>query len=191
MEKKDVDLRIMKTKKAIYKAFEELINIKNIEKITIKEIAEKAKINRKTFYSHYESIEAFQHELLKGLTDEVNKIINNPYPHTFKDTLVSIYQYLCNLPTWYQKILCTKDNPFGKILTEQFLSSQIMHFKQSTDLNEINLYIKLRYIAFSFTELFKIWFELKDIVDKDYFIDKATGLICKGEQYIKIKDYDL
>lgn len=44
------DLRVQKTISAIYSAFESLIVEKNYEKITVKELAERAKINGK-FYN--------------------------------------------------------------------------------------------------------------------------------------------
>lgn len=47
MEEKKVDRRIAKTKKAIYRAFAQLLSEKNINDITIKDIADRADINRK------------------------------------------------------------------------------------------------------------------------------------------------
>lgn len=61
-----LDLRIVKTKKAIRKAFFELLRTKDINSITIKEIAELAEIDRKTFYSHYDAI----YDLVDELEDE-------------------------------------------------------------------------------------------------------------------------
>ena len=46
------DLRVIKTKKAIRNAFAELLSEKDIQKITIKDIADTAVINRKTFYNY-------------------------------------------------------------------------------------------------------------------------------------------
>ena len=50
-----MDIRVKKTKRAIQKAFVALLREKPIEKITVKEIAERAEINKTTFYSHYEN----------------------------------------------------------------------------------------------------------------------------------------
>ena len=48
-----MDRRIVKTRKAIRCAFAELLTQKTMQEITIKDIAETADINRKTFYAHY------------------------------------------------------------------------------------------------------------------------------------------
>ena len=51
------DVRVIKSKKAIRDALFSILASKPINKITIKEISETAGINRKTFYTHYDSIE--------------------------------------------------------------------------------------------------------------------------------------
>ena len=61
MEKQDV--RVQKTKKSIQEALFALLSEKPINKITIKELADKANINRKTFYAHYTGIEDIVNEL--------------------------------------------------------------------------------------------------------------------------------
>ena len=50
---KKQDLRVIWTKKMIIEAFLELISEKGYEAITIQEIADKAMINRATFYAHF------------------------------------------------------------------------------------------------------------------------------------------
>lgn len=52
-----MDKRMIKTKKAIRSAFAELSIEKELEQITVTDIAKRADINRKTFYAHYSSID--------------------------------------------------------------------------------------------------------------------------------------
>ena len=51
-----MDLRVQRTRKNIRDAFIELRSRKPIEKITVKELAEAAFINKATFYQHYEDL---------------------------------------------------------------------------------------------------------------------------------------
>ncbi|MCT4619588.1 MAG: TetR/AcrR family transcriptional regulator [Marinisporobacter sp.] len=68
---KKTDLRIIRTKKSIKKAFLDLLKEKNYNKITIQDIAEEAIINRNTFYLHYLD----KDDLLDQLTNEcLNKL---------------------------------------------------------------------------------------------------------------------
>ncbi|MDO4300747.1 MAG: TetR/AcrR family transcriptional regulator [Clostridia bacterium] len=66
------DLRIIKSQRAIKKAFLELINEKGYANITITDIAKKAMINRKTFYIHYETKEI----LYNNIVDEFFEILS-------------------------------------------------------------------------------------------------------------------
>ena len=52
MEDKKEDLRKFRTKEAVQKVFKEMIFEIPYEKITVKVIAERAGINRNTFYLH-------------------------------------------------------------------------------------------------------------------------------------------
>lgn len=90
MEKKpkSVDRRVLKTKRAIRNAFAKLMVEKDINDITIMELADTADINRKTFYNYYsgvyqvvEDIErdilTSYEELLGGI--EFKQYMNTPY----------------------------------------------------------------------------------------------------------------
>ena len=61
------DLRIVKTKTAIRTAFVELLSEKSFEEITVKDILEKAVINRTTFYRHYTD----KYDLAQKVSDEL------------------------------------------------------------------------------------------------------------------------
>ncbi|MGN1317570.1 MAG: TetR/AcrR family transcriptional regulator [Lachnospirales bacterium] len=69
---KDTDLRVIKSKKNIKKAFLELMTEKKYQQITVKDIAQRALINRKTFYFHYETKEALYNEIAKEVTELIN-----------------------------------------------------------------------------------------------------------------------
>lgn len=68
------DKRVIKTKHAIYKAFVELLNEKDINQITITDVAKRANINRKTFYNYYSDVYEVMEEI-ENLT--VEAFINN------------------------------------------------------------------------------------------------------------------
>lgn len=73
MEKQD--LRIRKTKRAIYHAFSELIKEKTLDKITVTALASRAEINKATFYLHYRDIyDLYQDALQEHLKEVAQKI---------------------------------------------------------------------------------------------------------------------
>ena len=66
---KQDDLRVRKTKEAIRRSFEDMICEMDYEKITVKELTDRAMINRKTFYLHYETLDDLLEELQQEIVD--------------------------------------------------------------------------------------------------------------------------
>jgi len=83
-----LDRRVIKTKKAIRNAFAELLSERDINEITIKDISDRAIINRKTFYSYYagvyQLIDEIENEIVATLSEalrneDFESIAHNPY----------------------------------------------------------------------------------------------------------------
>ncbi len=90
MEKKaqPADRRIIKTKRAIRNAFAKLMTEKDIDEITVSELAREADINRKTFYNYYSGvyqvIEEIEHDIITSYERllgniEFERDMNTPY----------------------------------------------------------------------------------------------------------------
>lgn len=77
MEAKHPDRRVLRTKRAIRNAFAQLLVQRDINDITITDIAELADINRKTFYNYYSSV--YQ------VIDEVENEIIHAFESGLKD----------------------------------------------------------------------------------------------------------
>ena len=178
------DLRTIRTKKAIHTAFQEMAAQMDIKNITVKELSERAGINRKTFYSHYDSIEALSKELLDDLIQNLQQIILSDRPHEFRDTLANIYRFMCSLPVWYRNLLCIKDSPMEQHIIARFADCQLSQHADLSDPIILDQYMKLRYIAASSIELFRLWNDANGSIPMEKFIDRATGLICFGERYL-------
>ncbi len=73
MEAKKQDRRVVKTKRAIHMAFASLLSQEELNDITVRDIAELADINRKTFYNYYEGVYA----VLDEIENEVVSTLEN------------------------------------------------------------------------------------------------------------------
>lgn len=73
-----MDLRIEKTKKSITNSFLEIRSKKELEKVTVKEICEKAQINKSTFYSHYHDIYDLSEQLETEVVNSIIEQMNHP-----------------------------------------------------------------------------------------------------------------
>ena len=90
MEKKtkSVDRRVLKTKRAIRTAFAKLMVTKDINDITIIELAETADINRKTFYNYYSGVYQVVEDIENDILKSYEKLLGNVQ---FKQSMAAPY----------------------------------------------------------------------------------------------------
>ncbi|MDN3020142.1 TetR/AcrR family transcriptional regulator [Paenibacillus sp. BSR1-1] len=78
MSDKAADRRVIRTKRMIRDALTELMEEKGFEGITVRDLTEKASINRGTFYLHYRDkydlLEQSEEEIISGIRQLVNNI---------------------------------------------------------------------------------------------------------------------
>ena len=94
-ENKPSDRRTLKTKKAIFQAFSELLKEKELRKITVQEIVDKADISRVTFYKYYLDVydlyDKIQSELLTNIGLITLQLADKPSDDFFKEIISYIY----------------------------------------------------------------------------------------------------
>ena len=66
-----MDRRQLKTRAAIFAAFDRLLTQKKYCKITIKDIIDEANVGRTTFYEHFETKEALLNEMFRELFEHI------------------------------------------------------------------------------------------------------------------------
>lgn len=94
-----VDRRIRKSKRAIRQALIKLLSQKNLNEITITEIAESADINRRTFYNYYDTPDQVIEEIENDIVCSFDEILldidlkeNLKHPMKIFETLTNIIQ---------------------------------------------------------------------------------------------------
>lgn len=73
------DLRIIKTKQALHDALLTLLSQKPLEQISIAEICREGKVNRGTFYLHYEQKEGLFEEYFQEIMEDLYQSYEEPY----------------------------------------------------------------------------------------------------------------
>ena len=67
MARETEDRRVRKTKKQLRSALTSLLLEKDISRITVRDVADRADVNRGTFYAHYSDV----YDLLRQLEDDL------------------------------------------------------------------------------------------------------------------------
>ena len=102
------DLRVVKTIEGIKSAFEELICEKDYEKITVKELCDKARINKKTFYHYYETLDALLAEMQLELSAAyIERVKDYELPEDLDKVNREFFLYSSEQGLAYEKITCS------------------------------------------------------------------------------------
>lgn len=90
--------RVKVTKMLLKKSFVNILEQKEISRITIKEICEKADINRSTFYAHYtdqyDLMKKIQDELIENVEAHLSPYIYDEMPKVSLEMLEGIFEYI-------------------------------------------------------------------------------------------------
>ncbi len=89
------DSRVRRTKKLIRKGLMELAQEKSIDKISVKELADRVDINRGTFYLHYTDIDNLVESIQTEIYNGFNKLLSDVTVQRIKDEPVEILFDIC------------------------------------------------------------------------------------------------
>jgi len=94
--KEKEDLRIRKTKATLLSSLSVLLKKKTFDKITITDICKQAKINRSTFYEHYNEKEDLLKDLIKEATKdlETHLVLTKEYSSQ-KENYLKLMELVC------------------------------------------------------------------------------------------------
>lgn len=182
------DIRVKKTKEAIQKVFKEMLCNMEINKITVKALTDKAQINRKTFYLHYDTIDGLINEFLDEIIDcYIQEIDKLPKGRSHEVANRLFFEHFAKQEEYVQKILCypgykelcnrifdqvyvyslAKDHPYRKFTKEK--QNIIQTFYRSTTL-----------------DIYRQWIKDNRRMPLEEVIELSNLLICHGVTSIEL-----
>lgn len=91
MEK--VDKRIRRTKKILTEALIDILKEKNVEDITVSELAKRADVTRTTFYQYYRDPVDMLEQLQYEITQDIQKIVERTEGGNAEEFFNGIFNY--------------------------------------------------------------------------------------------------
>ncbi len=129
------DKRVIKTRNAIKTAFMQLVLEKEISKITVSNVADRAQINRSTFYLHYSDVNAVMKDIEREIEEKIAICVNN---FDINSVYESTYAMFTNLTDMLNETQTVKnyilDSTSSDYLTVRL--KEILADKAITALNE-------------------------------------------------------
>lgn len=173
------DLRVIKTKNLIKGAFIDLVEEKGFDRVTVKDICNKALINRNTFYLHYYD----KVDLLNKIANEVfmeqeNNIsfstnILNINKEIIKNSLLDILKILSKEIEFYRVILL--DSSMSGFI-DKFANDLKNSYYNHLNINYKDKLIESDYIFHGIIGVIKNWI-IKDYEKIDILAEKLSNII--------------
>lgn len=185
-----MDRRIIKTKDAIKTAYIELLKENNTSKITITKIAQKANIDRKTFYLHYDSTDDIMSEIieddLSDLTHMLNK--NRLSIHPMDTTLILHHMNACIMKD-IEFFQCIANRPdfelFSRKMKDILVQKSIQTLSESSNLSLIEITIYSKFFISGIIDIYSDWFRNKKVITLEELEKLANNVIHNGIQVLK------
>lgn len=180
MTEPKLDPRIVRTKEAIQTVFKRMVCELPYEKITVKAITEAARINRNTFYLHYNCVDDVLAEIQAKHSSEYSAIVSGFDQLKDTDKLVrSFFEYMEAQDEFFKRVTC--DSRFDYI-RERMQNRVTKQAAESRPLKGIEQSVRNILLTFNncIVLLYRQWVSDGRKIPMEEMIEFATTLLGKG-----------
>ncbi|MFJ8519552.1 TetR/AcrR family transcriptional regulator [Lysinibacillus xylanilyticus] len=176
----------IRSRKMIRHAFIELLLEKDFEKITVKNIVERAEISRGTFYAHYSDIyaviEEIENEIMGKTVEFLNdfkaiELIQNPRPFFLK-----MGDFLQQDIELFQKLVFAKEAPCFVVKLKDVLIEKILSYKETIQSNqERQAYIlRVHFLVGGQISMYQDWLAGKIVCSLEELTESVSQIMIQG-----------
>jgi AcrR family transcriptional regulator len=131
-KKSHTDPRILRTRQLLKDALIELLQEMDIDKISVNRLAERATINRVTFYLHYRDIPDMLEKMANDMIEEISAVLGKETANQKSSDeadwgiMVNFLEYIAEHANFYKIILASKQIPIFRDRLLMFLTEMIV-----------------------------------------------------------------
>lgn len=155
MTERAAEKRVNRTKRLIRDTLTELIEEKGFEGVTVRDLTERAKINRGTFYLHhrdkYDLLEQSEDEVIKGIVQLVHEISpieavaytsqNEPFP-----IIQKLFEYFQENANFMKVILGPKGDPAFQVKLRELITETFLN-KMAKEINSEEMMVPVEFLT--------------------------------------------
>ncbi|MED4204527.1 TetR/AcrR family transcriptional regulator [Neobacillus mesonae] len=155
MTERAAEKRVNRTKRLIRDTLTELIEEKGFEGVTVRDLTERAKINRGTFYLHYRDkydlLEQSEDEVIKGIVQLVHEISpieavaytsqNEPFP-----IIQKLFEYFQENANFMKVILGPKGDPAFQVKLRELITETFLN-KMAKEINSEEMMVPVEFLT--------------------------------------------
>lgn len=176
------DLRVRRTIESIKQSFEEMICEMNYEDITVKELCDRARINKKTFYYYYPSLDDLTAELQSVMSQSyLEKIADYKIPDDLDKINREFFLFSASQGEMYEKITCSsRYNMIRNKMIDNVMASTWEKVSLIKLLDEPKRNVLLRFIQTVSVEIYCQWVADGKKIPLEQVIELSNQLLCSG-----------
>ena len=176
------DLRVQKTVTSIRKTFFEMLLDTELKKISVTNLCQRAKINKKTFYRYYETIDFLVDEIIGEFVDDfIERTKNFRVPDDLDKINREFFIFSVEQGKIYEKII---SSPAWQIISKKFVEKIINYtWQSSSQFQKLNSCQKNLLICFVMNvgiELYRQWLSDDKKIPLEEVISISNNLLCHG-----------
>lgn len=172
----------MRTKDAIKATAIEMIAQMDLNRITVKEIAERTGIHRKTFYIHYEAIELLMEDILRDIftaySAEMDKL---PVPFTMLDVSRVFFTFFSQSPPYVERLILSPSYAeYYNRLHFQMISHNTKRYDPFPEYPQDEMNLIHTYLVNGLSSMYRRWTYDTKRVPLEQVIHLTGNLLEKG-----------
>lgn len=187
MSESKIDRRSMKTRNAIFEALAELLCEKELRKITIQELSDKADVHRVTIYKHFLDIYDIYEQLEKSVLREIGLLITEYGEKATFEIYPSFFKYITENPKIFKMIFSPHNTTmlYMKLLNlVEGLNRVILSEKFGVDIYDSRIQYVIRYHSNGCLAIIGGWVLSDFEQSKDFIVKMLTDLDRSTQSYL-------
>jgi len=178
-----------KTKTKLRETFWQIYQEKPIEKISVKEIIEKAHYNRSTFYEYYSDIYAvldeIEGEVYEGFFGETNQLVLD-YNPSFDEVIYEIAQKYKKYEKYLKVLLRKNGDSEFVIKCKEYTKSKIRRLINTTENSPKNIEYYLEYLTNGIFGMLMYWQQHDSKLSIEDFLKIFNEIIQQDTNFLHL-----
>ena len=176
------DLRVQKTIEAIRAVLEQMICEMDYPGMTVKELCDRAKINKKTFYRYYPTMDDLLLELQTEISSDYIRMISGyRLPEELNKVNEAFFRYSVAKGEVYEKITCAAGYVTIRNTMIDRVNEATWHRSAwFSNIPEWQRHMIIVYVQYTIVELYKQWVADGKKTPVEEVIGLCNRLICTG-----------
>ena len=181
------DLRVQKTIEGIYRAFEDLICEKEYHQITVKELCERARINKKTFYRYYPTLDDLLIELQETIAENYrNQIAGLRLPDDLEAITRAFCAFSASQGKAYERITCSVAYKAISEHMQELVMGKPDEAATSYDSEQTARHcLYMAFVTESALAIYRQWVLAGKPIPAETMTDLCVSLVCHGAESFK------